>query len=174
MASIVDRRVTARINGDFVVFLLGMRINKPWKPQQWLPMLRAFPRMLKELEIAPPEVGFLGSTSLGLTTLVQYWRSFDHLERYARRRDKVHWPAWVEFNRRMKDSRGDVGIWHETYLIRAGEYESVYSGMPLMGLAKAAQLADVSGDAEAARGRLGAAAGEAQPALGAKRLNSPA
>ena len=74
----------------------------------------------------------------------------------------------------MKDSRGDVGIWHETYLIRAGEYESIYSGMPLMGLAKAAQLADISGDAEAARGRLGAVAGEAQPAAGEKRLNAPA
>ena len=74
----------------------------------------------------------------------------------------------------MKNSRGDVGIWHETYLIRAGEYESIYSGMPLMGLAKAAQLADISGDAEAARGRLGAVAHEAQPATGAKRLNSPA
>ena len=73
----------------------------------------------------------------------------------------------------MKDSRGDVGIWHETYLIRAGEDESIYSGMPLMGLAKAAQLADVSGAAEAARGRLGAVGDETQPA-GEKRLNSPA
>jgi len=65
----------------------------------------------------------------------------------------------------MKDSRNDVGIWHETYLIRAGEYENIYSGMPLMGLAKAARLADVSGDAEAARGRLGVVAGETQRAL---------
>ena len=73
----------------------------------------------------------------------------------------------------MKDSRGDVGIWHETYLIRAGEYENIYSGMPLMGLAKAAQLADVSADTDAARGRLGSVADEAQPA-GEKRLNSPA
>jgi hypothetical protein len=74
----------------------------------------------------------------------------------------------------MKDSRGDVGIWHETYLIRAGEYENIYSGMPLMGLAKAARLADVAGEAEAARGRLGAALDSAQLAVGAKRLNSPA
>jgi hypothetical protein len=29
MASIIDRRVTAQIEGDFVVFLIGMRINKP-------------------------------------------------------------------------------------------------------------------------------------------------
>ena len=161
MASIIDRRVTAHIQGDFVVFLIGMRINKLWKPHRWLPSLRTMPRMLKELEAAPAEHGFLGYTNLGLLSLIQYWRSFDHLEAYARARDKQHWPAWLEFNRLMKDSRGDVGIWHETYLIRAGEYENIYSGMPLMGLAKAAQLADVTGDAEAARGRLGAASASA-------------
>jgi len=163
MASIVDRRVTAHIQGDFVVFLIGMRVNRLWKPHKWLPNLRAMPKMLKELEAAPAEHGFLGYTNLGLFSLIQYWRSFDHLEAYARAREKQHWPAWLEFNRLMKDSRGDVGIWHETYLMRAGEYENIYSGMPLMGLAKAAQLADVSGDAEAARGRL------ERPALGSNR-----
>jgi hypothetical protein len=173
MGSIIDRRVIAHIQGDFVVFLIGMRINRPSKPHKWLPNLRAMPKMLKELEAAPAENGFLGYMNLGLLSLVQYWRSFDHLEAYSRARDKEHWPAWLEFSRLMKDSRGDVGIWHETYLIRAGEYESIYSGMPLMGLAKAAQLADVSGETEAARGRLGAVADEAQPAAGAKRLNSP-
>jgi len=155
MPAIIDSRFTARIDGDFVVFLIGIRINKPWKPQQWLPALTAMPRMLKELEAAPPEVGFLGYMSLGLTTLVQYWRSFDHLEAYARARDKQHWPAWVEFNRRMKASRGDVGIWHETYLVRAGEWETFYSGMPLMGLAKAGRQAAVGEGSESARERLG-------------------
>ena len=99
-------------------------------------------------------MAFLATRIFGLFSLVQYWLSFDHLEAYARARDKQHWLAWLEFNRLVKGSRGDVGIWHETYLIRAGEYENIYSGMPLMGLAKAARLADVSGDAEAARGRL--------------------
>jgi hypothetical protein len=84
VASIIDRRVTAHISGDFVVFLIGMRINKLWKPQKWLPSLRTMPRMLKELQAAPAEHGFLGYTNLGLLSLVQYWRSFDHLEAYAR------------------------------------------------------------------------------------------
>ena len=158
MSAVLDRRVTARIDGDFVVFLIGMRINKPWKVHKWLPTVLAMPKMLKELDAAPADVGCLGYTNLGLATLVQYWRSFDHLERYARARQKEHWPAWVEFNRRMKDSRGDVGIWHETYLVRAGEYESVYSGMPLFGLAKAAESAAVTVGTESARERLGAGA----------------
>jgi Domain of unknown function (DUF4188) len=173
MAPIIDRRVTGQIQGDFVVFLIGMRINKPWKPHKWLPTILAMPKMLKEVEAAPAEHGFLGAMNLGLLSLVQYWRSFDHLEAYARAREKQHWPAWLEFNRLMKDARGDVGIWHETYLIRAGEYENIYSGMPLMGLAKAAQLADISVGTDAARGRLGAVADGVQSAAGAKRLNTP-
>ena len=160
MAEVLDRRMTARIDGDFVVFLIGMRINKPWKVHKWLPTLKAMPAMLKELAAAGPETGLLGYTSLGLMSFVQYWRSFDQLEAYARARDKEHWPAWVAFNRRMKDSRGDVGIWHETYLVRAGEYENIYSGMPLMGLARAAQVAEVSAGMEDARRRLGAGAKE--------------
>lgn len=136
MTEIIARRVTGRIDGDFVVFLIGMRINKPWKVHKWLPVARAMPPMLRELEAAPAEVGFLGHTGLG-KVIVQYWRSFDHLERYARDHDARHWPAWVAFNRAMKDTRGDVGIWHETYRVRSGEYESVYSGMPPFGLGKA-------------------------------------
>ena len=63
-ASIIEGRTTARVDGDFVVFLIGTRINKPWKPQKWLPTVMAMPRMLKELESAPPEVGFLAMPAL--------------------------------------------------------------------------------------------------------------
>lgn len=160
MPAIAEHRVMASIDGDFVVFLIGVRINKLWKVHKWLPVALAMPKMLKELDAAPAEAGLLGHTSLGLTTLVQYWRSFDHLERYARAREKAHWPAWLDFNRRMKESRGDVGIWHETYLVRAGEYEAVYSGMPLTGLAKAGKSAAVAAGTESARERLGAGASE--------------
>ena len=155
MTDIIASRVTARIEGDFVVFLIGMRINKPWKLHQWLPVARAMPKMLKELEAAPPETGFLGHTGLS-KVIVQYWRSFDHLERYARDRDALHWPAWVEFNRRMKETRGDVGIWHETYKIRDGEYEAIYGGMPAFGLGQAGARAAVTEASDAARQRLGA------------------
>src|SRR5260370_21422631 len=108
MSAIIDSCATARIDGDFVVFLIGMRLNKPWKVHQWLPMITAMPRMLKELEGAPPELGFLGSMNLGLTNIVQYWRSFDHLERYARAPDNHHWPTWLSFHQRITNSPGDV------------------------------------------------------------------
>ena len=74
MSDVVASRVTGRIEGDFVVFLIGMRINKPWKLHKWLPAARAMPKMLRELEAAPPAVGFLGHTGLA-RVIVQYWRS---------------------------------------------------------------------------------------------------
>ena len=152
MAQVIPRRVTARMEGDFVVFLIGMRINKPWMVHKWLPVFFAMPRMLKELQ-RHPEAGCLGVIN-NLGVIVQYWRSFEHLEAYARDRDKEHWPAWVDFNKRIGRSRGDVGIWHETYKIRAGEYECVYSGMPPYGLGKASSVVDATGHYESARGRL--------------------
>ena len=152
MTKIVPKRVTAQIEGDFVVFLIGMRVNKPWKVHKWFPVFRAMPRMIQELE-RRPESGFLGCIQT-LGVIVQYWRSFEHLEAYARDADRLHWPAWVDFNKRIGQSRGDVGIWHETYKVRAGEYECIYSGMPPIGLAKASSTLDASGQLESARGRL--------------------
>ena len=115
MSKVIPKRVTAQIEGDFVVFLIGMRINKLWKVHKWLPVFRAMPRMIRELE-QHPESGFLGHI-MSLGVIVQYWRSFDDLEAYARNADQLHWPAWVDFNKRIGGSRGDVGIWHETYRV---------------------------------------------------------
>jgi hypothetical protein len=78
MAAVIDKRMTVQMEGEFVVFLIGMRINKPWKVHKWMPMLLAMPRMIKELK-AHPESGFLGYNGFG-KVIVQYWRSFEHLE----------------------------------------------------------------------------------------------
>ncbi|MDY6963991.1 MAG: DUF4188 domain-containing protein [Pseudomonadota bacterium] len=159
MAKITAERMAARIEGDFVVFIIGMRINKPWKPRAWWPVFIAMPRMLKELQSRPAEeTGFLGHNGLSMKGIVQYWRSFDHLEAYARSKDHLHWPAWVEFNRTMKNAREDVGIWHETYCVRAGEYEAIYSGMPPYGLGRVSSLVPATGGRDGARARLKAAA----------------
>ena len=152
MTEIIPARMSAEIEGDFVVFVIGMRINKPWKLHKWLPVFLAMPRMLKELELRP-ESGFLGSIPGGLM-VVQYWRSFEHLEAYARNQDGLHRPAWVAFNKRMRECREDVGIWHETYMVRAGQYEAINSGMPRWGLGRAGTLFPASGRREAARDRV--------------------
>ena len=155
MATVENRRMEAKIEGDFVVFLIGVRINKLWKLHKWIPVIRAMPRMLKELDALPAhESGFLGHSGFGIGTSVQYWRSFDHLESFARSKDHAHFPAWTAFNKRMKDDRGDVGIWHETYLIKAGQYEAIYSGMPAHGLGRVSDLIPATAGRRDARARL--------------------
>jgi hypothetical protein len=60
MATIHQGRYSAEIEGDFVVFLIGMRLNRPWKVHHWWPVFTAMPRMLRELR-RHPEQGLLGA-----------------------------------------------------------------------------------------------------------------
>jgi hypothetical protein len=130
MQSNVPERVTAEIDGDFVVFRTGVRINAFRRVYAWLPTLPATSRMLRELE-ADPESGLFGyRTHLGVRnqTMTRYWRSFEQLRTYARDPEGEHLPALRRFTRELGSS-GDVGIWHETYLVRECEYEAVYNNM---------------------------------------------
>jgi len=58
-----------------------------------------------------------------------------------------------DFNQKVRDS-GDVGIWHETYLVRPGSYENIYNNMPPWGLGLAGRLVEAKGHRKAARERL--------------------
>ena len=94
MTNIHQQRMTAAVDGDFVVFLIGLRINKPWKLHRWLPVFMAMPTMLKEL-YRNPDLGFVHQESwFGRTTImVQYWRSLEQLEQYAKNPSLNHLPA---------------------------------------------------------------------------------
>lgn len=145
----------AEIEGDFVVFLIGMSVNNWWKVSQWWKVAMSFPKMIKELE-QHPELGYLGGFSGGFSNPnvnVQYWRSFGHLENYARNTNANHLPAWQNFNKHIREN-GAVGIWHETYLVKAGNYETIYDNLHPFGLGKATKLIPVSGNRDTARGRL--------------------
>jgi Domain of unknown function (DUF4188) len=148
-------RYTARIDGDFVVFIIGMRINKLWKLHKWIPVARAMGPMLTEL-FGHPEKGLL-SVQVGWSgrtiTLIQHWRSFDQLERFAKDRNDPHLPAWRRFNQSV-GTNGDVGIFHETYRVEAGAYETMYSNMPVMGLAVAGEHLPIARRGDTARERI--------------------
>jgi Domain of unknown function (DUF4188) len=164
MAAIRQGRWTAKVEGDFVVFVIGARLQKT-RPLRSLRDLGEFNHgmraMLGHLG-AHPEKGMLGYQALGFSSFAQYWRSFDHLERFARDDDDPHLATWRAYWKRV--GRTDrTGIWHETYLVRAGEYEAVYGNMPPTGLAKATELVPLSEDATARR-RLRRATGDADPA----------
>lgn len=150
--TVIASRVTAELPGPFVVFLIGARINQPWKVWAWLPVVRAMPRMLRELQ-AQPELGLLAAQGSG-TTMTQYWRSLEHLYAYAQSRDHAHLPAWRAFNQTARSAGPAVGIWHETYVAQPGSYETVYVNMPPFGLGRAGTLVPATGRREGARGRL--------------------
>ncbi|WP_424951334.1 DUF4188 domain-containing protein [Deinococcus sp.] len=146
-------RLAAELDGDFVVFIIGFRINRFWQVNAWLPVFLAMPRMLRELA-QKPELGLLGGQFAGLT-LIQYWRSTEHLNAYAQARQHEHLPAWRAFNQNARRAAGAVGIWHETYRVAAGQYEAVYVDMPRFGLGAAGRLVPASGRRETAAGRMG-------------------
>ena len=149
-------RYAAEVEGSFAVFLIGMRVNKLWAVHKWLPVVRAMPPMIEEL-LARPELGFLHAESYVYwrgVALVQYWRSFEHLERFARDSSLSHLEAWKQFNKAV-GADGSVGIWHETYLVQAGQYECVYGNMPRKGLAVAGAHLPATGGRETAKRRMG-------------------
>lgn len=154
MAKINEGRVFARTEGDFVVFLIGMRINEPLKINKWFPVSMAMPKMIKEL-YQNKEHGFLSAEMwFGRTTImVQYWKSFEHLEAYAKNKDAKHLPAWREFNKKVRES-GSVGVWHESYKISQGNYENIYVNMPAFGLGKVGTLTNAHGKYEHAGNRI--------------------
>jgi Domain of unknown function (DUF4188) len=96
---------------------------------------------------------------------VQYWRSFDELEHFARSPDAPHLEAWKRYNATVRDS-GDVGIWHETYRVVGGASESVFGNMPPSGLGVAGDLVPVGSTASTAARRIGARPDDEAPVEG--------
>jgi len=158
MAQITPGRWTHQHDGDVVVFLIGLRINRLRNVRAWLPAVRAMTPMLKELS-ADPSLGLLGFTSHVSprgATIVQYWRDLDSLIAYAQATEAAHRPAWTEFNRRARTAAGAVGIWHETLFVPAGRHESLYVDMPSQGLPAALHAVEATGRRQSARGRIAA------------------
>ncbi|MBI4883577.1 MAG: DUF4188 domain-containing protein [Actinobacteria bacterium] len=146
-------RWTADIEGDFVVFIIGARLNSRWRLLRGLNDLggrRSMNYMLKYLT-DHPEKGMLGYERMGFAN-VQYWRSFEHLEAFSKDTQDPHLEPWRAFWRRVAKS-GRSGIWHETFLVRDGEYEAMYGNMPARGLGKASSLVPLA-ESVGARQRL--------------------
>ena len=146
MNGIFNGRYTAKADEPFVVFLIGMRINRWWMPHRWIPVAAAMGPMLETLNRFPQK-GFLhGEFFLytGGVANVQYWRSYDDLVAFAREPADPHLAAWQAFNRAV-GSNGSVGIWHETYVVQPDRYECVYRNMPLFGLGAAMEHVEATG-----------------------------
>ena len=84
----------------------------------------------------------------------RYWSSSGKLYAYASDPSSSHRPAWARFNQMIRRAPGAVGIWHETYVVDRAE--TIYSGMPVSGLAAATAAVPVARRGETARQRLAA------------------
>src|SRR5689334_6142941 len=97
MAEIKQGRWTSKIEGDFVVFLIGARLqaSHPLRSMRDLGgFTRGMPAMLKYLS-EHPEKGLLGYQLFAPSLAnVQYWRSFAHLEAFAHDDSDPHLAAW--------------------------------------------------------------------------------
>jgi len=147
---------------EVVVFLIGMRFNRLRKVRSWLPVFVAMPRMLREIKVTPVP-GLLGAQSFvsGRTVLtVQYWRSVEELGTYARDPHLAHHPAWSAFKRATAGT-GDVGIFHETYVVPRDAVETLYGNVPPMGLGAA--YASVARGSVSEHGSAAARMGQQEP-----------
>jgi hypothetical protein len=154
MGKVMKGRYTAQTDESFVVFIIGMRIHNFFAIHRWLPIIIQMQAMILEL-YRNKDLGFLDMKffiSWRGITLIQYWKSFDHLEQYAMQ-GAIHVKAWRDFNK-LASKSSSVGFYHETYMVQPGEYECVYVNMPVYGLARATKHVPATGKRETARGRL--------------------
>lgn len=149
--SIQPGRLTVDNQQSLVVFLVGARINKWWLLPLSLPILIKMQSMLNELK-KDPDSGFLGMMGGGAVS-IQYWKSVEHLEAYALDREKTHKPTWALYFKKLFTNQA-IGIWHETYLVEGGNYESIYTNMPAHGLGTIKPLISAEGPRKTLRKRL--------------------
>ncbi|GAC1472304.1 MAG: hypothetical protein NVSMB9_19400 [Isosphaeraceae bacterium] len=91
----------------------------------------------------------LGWGHLGV---LQYWRSFDDLEAWSHRAPHAEW--WRAAVDRMRN-KGDLGVYHETYLVPRQNVESIFLGCAPAGLLAFGVTGEPVGAETNGRSRLG-------------------
>ncbi|KAK5121758.1 hypothetical protein LTR85_004633 [Meristemomyces frigidus] len=131
-------------NSDVVVFLIGARCNHPMG--MLAPGFRElggyFSQMTKDVETHSEEedFGFLGMTSwhnssdrdTGSELMeVGYFKTVEGLHKFAH--SEYHRTGWDWWNKHMKQYP-HLSIWHETYHVPKGNWESIYVNSHLSGI----------------------------------------
>jgi hypothetical protein len=157
-APVAEGRQSGELDGDHCLFLIGFRLNQPWALHRWLVVAWWTERVIREMHRDAEAIGFLGQQrtyTIGTgPMLIQHWRSFDDLEAYGREAARLHVPAWKRYNQAIRGS-GAVGVWHETYIVKADGREAVYVNMPRVGLAAAGTLRPIGSATGTAAQRMG-------------------
>jgi hypothetical protein len=150
-------RVIARLPEsitELCLVRLGIQVKSP---SAWLFARRLRSAIAADAGRAIAEgTGLLNSESYAIAInhfgVLQYWRSFDDLEAWARRPPHADW--WRTAAERIRLKR-DIGIYHETFLVRAADIESISMNCRPAGLETFGLLGEPVGPMTTSRGRLG-------------------
>lgn len=171
LENVTHGRMAGKINGDFCVFLLGIRNNAPVPLNSTFKFVAgAYLSMIRQLEADPEKYGFLGTSNFTGTNWkrgshilnVMYWRSYEDVERFARDTNATHWPAWKAAQKVTRASP-HIGLWHEAFNVRGGDYHSIYVNCPPLGLGHAGYLVPAGGKLATSAGRNGHSEGTDRP-----------
>ena len=142
MPPVITERMAAEIDGEYVIYINGMRLNKLRALPKYLRAGFKAAKIFKRLE-ADPDSGFLGYLpafmSLRGGAAIQYWRSLEDIKRFAQDPDDLHVPDWQWYNEAVGDN-GELGFWAELYVVKDGSFETFYRNMPPIGLGEHGSL----------------------------------
>jgi hypothetical protein len=150
-------RVIARLPEsmpELCLVRLGIQVKRP---TAWLYARRLRSAIAADARRAiAAGTGLLNSESYAITLshfgVLQYWRSFDELETWTHRPPHSEW--WRAAVERMRLKR-DIGIYHETFLVRAADIESISMNCRPAGLETFGFRGEPVGPNTTSRGRLG-------------------
>jgi hypothetical protein len=149
-------RVVARLPETVTELCLvrfGIQVRRS---SAWLFARRLLSQITGEARRATADgAGLLGSESFSISIMhfgvLQYWRSFDDLEAWSHRPPHAEW--WRRAVQRMR-LKQDLGVYHEAFLVRAQDIESIYMDCRPTGLATFGLLGEPVGEMTTSRGRL--------------------
>lgn len=165
MIAIMKGRRTARTDEEFVVFIMGMRINRWWMIHCWRPVILAMTGMTHEF-VQQPKRGWLGSKAWfeRAVAIIQHLWPFDAPATYTKAQDRSHVPTLAGFNRKIGND-GTIGICNETYRIAPGWCGNVFANMPAFLLGNCTTLKQAKGEFATAAGQMGRLVGDRNAGL---------
>jgi heme-degrading monooxygenase HmoA len=129
------------------ILLLGAKSNHPFGvfAPKFLELGGWLDKMTDQFDSAEPPKGFLGQTQYENKdergarefTSISYWRSIEDLHEFAH--SPLHRDAWMWWEKNLKELNA-VGINHEIFQSRAGDWENVYVNFQPTGLGATTML----------------------------------
>ena len=124
---------------DLCVAIFGVQFHTP--EGQQLYGASGIPEEMGSALEAAKSVGFLHQEMLmaeGSGVLLQYWRSYDELDRWARTLPHMAWWRWL-----LENAGDDLSFYHEIYQVKTAE--AIYErGCRLVGAARIATTSAVA------------------------------